>query len=826
MSNVVMNNIIKNTFLIGLAAILFSSSLFAQSVIFSASPLATNKGLFSNKVASHVTFVDGGYLIGRFNPTAATCKQAPSAVFTDALASFNFDSLKSNNRACLTFFMKADSGYELLTNSISTQIASSLPNVKYRVFFSVDGGYTVNMIDTDFVATNQQTCSSNNLPVQTSNFKFLIKGDQKLNLYLYFFNSPIQSEVNVFNVTINGCVLPKNATVDCKGDSSVWLSPPPKNKYSLLYTEDFTSGATPSKINTKNWVTRGYGGFGGLMKDTNVYLANNMLHLKYTKQDTNYIGGGVQCLNQFHYGYYETYMKTYVGAANFHQTFWLIGVNNNWNKDSLPINNMQVEVDALQMESYISNPPFTSYFRATNEFAYYNHAPVPLYKDALPYSGEDLGAGSGGVIDTGWIKVGLEWLPDSLKLYYNDTLRQLFLIPKSMQHHGQLGVQFSGLPTPKGYSTTFTANMSCPAGAEMLVDWFKFYAPNTIQPNMDLISEGSFDYDLRPQNLHRPLCWINAQSFDIKGVATKFDTVATSIDTAIFHQGLASLKHYYTKAYKTATRQILSNIANGNYNLSAWVNCSGGQNTCQMRVLSGGTPLTQNIVKTNGSWVQLVQPVTVQNNRAVVEFYSDANAGNSLNIDDVSFIRNSNDTVLPVVFVEVKATGNTNSTSIGWKVANEENIASYTIERSLDGIHFEEIFAINATHAETYSVEDNHLPAIANVWYYRIKAISQNGEIKYSDIARMVIDDFKIWGVKLYPNPAKSFLNIYFRNVSNKDFSIKIISIEGKEVFVKKHLIPKNNLLTISTNSLPKGLYTIEIGDESGEKMIRQFMKN
>ena len=817
-----MNNFIKSIFLIVFAAILFSSSLFAQSVLFSATPSTTNKGLFSNKVASHFTFLNGGYLVGRFNPKGGVCKQAPSGTFSDSLASFNFDSLKSNNRACLTFFMKADSGYELLTNSISTQIASTMPNVKYRVFFSVDGGYTINMIDTDFVATNQQTCSSTNLPVQTATFKYLIKSDQRLDFYLYFFNSPIQSEVNVFNVTINGCVLPNNATVDCKGDSSVWLSPPPKNKYSLLYTEDFTSGATSAKINAKNWATRGYGGFGGLMKDTNVYLANNMLHLKYTKQDTNYIGGGVQSLNQFHYGYYETYMKAYIGASNFHQTFWLIGTNNNWNKDSLPVNNMQVEVDALQMESYISNPPFASYFRATNEFAYYNHAPSPLYDDALPYLGEDLGAGNGAVIDSGWIKVGLEWLPDSMKLYYNDTLRQIFLIPKSCQHHGQLGIQFSGLPTPKGYSTTFTANMSCPAGAEMLVDWFKFYAPNTIQPNLDFISEGTFDYDLRPQNLHRPLCWINAQSFDIKGVATKFDTVATSIDTVIFHQGLASLKHYYTKAYKTATRQILTNIANGNYKLSAWVNCSGGQNICQMRVLSGGTFLTQNIVKTNGSWVQLVQPVTVQNNRAIVEFYSDANAGNTLNIDDVSFLRNSNDTALPVLFVDVKATNNINGASFEWKVANEENIASYTIERSLDGIHFEEIITTNATSTETYSVEDNHLPSHVNIWYYRIKAMSNDGSSIYSSLSKLSTKHSPLIST-LFPNPTKELLKIIVNE--NDKYNVKIFDATGRQIMTKAGLSPNGNTISLNMNNLTSGNYFLELINDKGIASYGKFIK-
>ena len=797
----------------------------AQSTVFSATPKSTNKTVLLNTVAANITLKKGLSFGGRF-VTGATCTQAPSRLFTDTLTSFNRDSLLSsfNKTAKVTFAIQANTGYKLLVDSLTCQVAANLQGAKYRIAFSVDGGTTINFIDSDFVVPTATNCSVNSIPVQSAVCNYLIQSNQSFVVYFYFFNAQSQTEINVFSVSIKGCVLPLNANKDCNGKDNVWLSPPPIDKYQLQYTEDFTSGTTPSKINTSNWVTRGYGGFGGLMKDTNVYLANNMLHVKYTQQDTNYIGGGIQSLNQFHYGYYETFMKAYVGASNFHQTFWLIGTNNNWKKDSLPVNNTQVEIDALQMDSYISNPPFASYFKATNQFAMYNHAPVPLYADALPYEGES-GSGNAAVYDTGWIKVGLEWLPDSVKLYYNDTLRQLFLTPKPWQHHAQLGVQFSGLPTPTGYSTSMTANMSCPAGAEMLVDWFRFYAPITAQPNMNFISEGGFDYDLRPKNLHRPLCWINAQSFDIRGAAAKFDTVATSIDATIFHTGLASLKHYNTKPYKTATRQILNNIANGKYTLSAWVNCSGGQNICQMRLFTGGVLFTQNIVSTKGTWVQISQNVTVQNNRAVIEFYSDALAKNALNIDDVSLIRQP-DAVLPISFLDVNAKNTGSNVIISWKVSSEVGNMNYCVEKSEDGINFHQISVVKANNKTLYSTTDHSSLQNNFILYYRIKAVSTDGVTKYSIVASIVQKGSNTNVLRLYPNPDRGILNVSSPQIdSNNQYSIKITSFSGQLMWQQKGIVPAANGFVINTSSLVAGIYYLEVMGSKGERYIERIVK-
>ena len=241
-----------------------------------------------------------------------------------------------------------------------------------------------------------------------------------------------------------------------------------------------------------------------------------------------------------------------------------------------------------------------------------------------------------------------------------------------------------------------------------------------------------------------------------------------------------------------------------------------------MRVLTGGKLFTQNIVNTNGKWVKLVQPITVQNNSAVVEFYSDANAGNTLFIDDVSFIRNSSDTTLPVVFVEVKATSNTNGSNIEWKVANKENIASYTIERSLDGIHFEEIITTNAINAETYSVEDKQLLMISTPMYYRIKTMSNDGSSIYSSLAKLSTSHSPII-TTLFPNPTKGLLKVIV-NDSGK-YNVKIFDATGRQIMTKAGLSPNGNTISLNVNNLTSGNYFLKLMNDKGIVYTGKFMK-
>ena len=815
-----MNKILKWFILTTFAVIFNYYDIAAQSVLYSAT--ANTPTTFTSTNATNTTITNALFFSGTFS-SGGTCAAATRQVFTDTISYFNYDSLINlKSSAYLIFGVKANAGYKLQIDSITAQVASPVANLKFRIFYAVNSGKMV-FVDSDFVVPQQTTCNASTVSTQRAGFNFIVPSSTPVKFYFIFYDAATSSEVDVYNVSLIGCVLPNDVNTDCNGAPGVWNLPPPINKYNLLYTENFSTAdstvATP--FSNGNWSTRTYGNFGGLMADTNLYSQNGLLHIRYTYDGTNYVGSGIHSRKQFQYGYFETYMKPYVGASNFHQTFWVIGASNNsyYYLDSFPLNNVQIEIDGLQLESYLSLP----YFKADNQFGFYHHHPSPLYTDAKNYGlFQPIGTAVG--CDTGWVKVGFEWLPDSIKLYMKDTLRQIYLIPKSYYHHSAVAVEFSGLPTPKNYTTGIITHLSCPPGAEMLVDWFKYYAPINPPSNMDFISEGTFDYDTTSSDKHEPLCWINAYNHDINGfwLSTPYDTSATTVEKTVVHSGFAAVEQYNTTPYKTALRQNIFNVNNDKYTLTAWVRSSGGQKKCQMRVLTGGKLFTQNIVNTNGKWVKLVQPITVQNNSAVVEFYSDANAGNTLFIDDVSFIRNSSDTTLPVVFVEVKATSNTNGSNIEWKVANKENIASYTIERSLDGIHFEEIITTNAINAETYSVEDKQLLMISTPMYYRIKTMSNDGSSIYSSLAKLSTSHSPII-TTLFPNPTKGLLKVIV-NDSGK-YNVKIFDATGRQIMTKTGLSPNGNTISLNVNNLTSGNYFLKLMNDKGIVYTGKFMK-
>ena len=640
-----MNKILKWVLLTTFAVLFNYSNLIAQSVIFSAT--TNTPTTFTSTNATNTTLTNALSFAGTFS-SGGTCVAATRQLFTDTISYFNYDSLINlTSSAYLIFGVKANAGYKLQIDSITAQVSSPVANLKFRMFYAVNYGSMV-FVDSDFVVPQQTTCNASTVSTQRAAFNFIVPSSTIVKFYFIFYDATTSSEVDVYNVSLKGCVLANAANTDCNGAASVWNLPPPINKYNLLYTENFSTAdstvATP--FSNYNWSTRTYGNFGGLMADTNLYSQNGLLHVRYTYNGTNYVGSGIQSKKQFQYGYFETYMKPYIGASNFHQTFWIIGSSNSQsNHDSFPYNNSQVEIDGLQLESYLSLP----YYIAANEFGFYNHHPNPLYANAQNYGlFQPIGTAVG--CDTGWVKVGIEWLPDSIKLYMKDTLRQVYLIPQPYFHHAAAGVQFSGLPTPTGYSTGISANMSCPSGAEMLVDWFKYYAPINAPSNMDFIGEGTFDYDTTSADKNTPLCWINATNHDIYGNlrTSNYNTNATFVEESNVHSGYAAIQQYSPTAYKTVLRQNIDNITNDKYTVTAYVKSSGGQNVCQMRVLTGGYLYLQNITNTNGNWVQISLPVVVQNNKVVLEFYSDDNGGDSLFIDDVSMKKSNLGTITPL----------------------------------------------------------------------------------------------------------------------------------------------------------------------------------
>ncbi|MGW1724228.1 glycoside hydrolase family 53 protein [Streptomyces sp. NPDC002306] len=131
------------------------------------------------------------------------------------------------------------------------------------------------------------------------------------------------------------------------------------------------------------------------------------------------------------------------------------------------------------------------------------------------------------------------------------------------------------------------------------------------------------------------------------------DTGASYVESG-GHGGGHRLSQYASTAYKVETYQYLSGLADGNYTLTAWVRSGGGQNSAYLALRNcGSAEQRTDLPVSSGSWIRIVTSVKVTNNQCTISVNSDANAGNWINVDDLTFT--SGTTGLPIKGADISS---------------------------------------------------------------------------------------------------------------------------------------------------------------------------
>ncbi len=154
---------------------------------------------------------------------------------------------------------------------------------------------------------------------------------------------------------------------------------------------------------------------------------------------------------------------------------------------------------------------------------------------------------------------------------------------------------------------------------------------------------------------------------------------------------------------------------------------------------------------------------------------------------------------------------------IGWATASETNNDYFEIERSIDGINFEEIDQVsskgNGITQNDYQIYDSN-PKIG-INYYRLKQVDYNEKFEYSEIKSIEVKE-AFPTVSVYPNPVRSRSNIFIEN-SNINMLVQIFDVNGR--LVKEELLEKN--ASISTTGLLGGSYFYQIKNTQSKESIQ-----
>jgi hypothetical protein len=167
--------------------------------------------------------------------------------------------------------------------------------------------------------------------------------------------------------------------------------------------------------------------------------------------------------------------------------------------------------------------------------------------------------------------------------------------------------------------------------------------------------------------------------------------------------------------------------------------------------------------------------------------------------------------ILPVNFISVMATKQSNAIAVTWIVGYETAVRNYEIERSADAVRFVKIGTAIGNGQLRYTFAD--AAPLAGVNFYRIKAIDLNGSFKYSTVIAISTNDKG--KVQVYPNPVKDVVAI--TGLSGKG-DIGIFGTDGKLI---DRILVQSNTLTYDASRLKQGTYVLRYQD--GDKAMQNI---
>ena len=146
---------------------------------------------------------------------------------------------------------------------------------------------------------------------------------------------------------------------------------------------------------------------------------------------------------------------------------------------------------------------------------------------------------------------------------------------------------------------------------------------------------------------------------------------------------------------------------------------------------------------------------------------------------------------------------------LSWSILPDNKVASYTIQRSINGTDFENIdvlsvlnndFATNGYYADSVHI------LVQNI-YYRLLIENTDGSYSYSNITKVQSTDRESI-FSIFPNPVHDLLTIQLYSIISETGYLQVSDFDGKLVFqqrIKVHI--GLNKFILNTSNFKKGNY-------------------
>lgn len=189
---------------------------------------------------------------------------------------------------------------------------------------------------------------------------------------------------------------------------------------------------------------------------------------------------------------------------------------------------------------------------------------------------------------------------------------------------------------------------------------------------------------------------------------------------------------------------------------------------------------------------------------------------------DMFMIYLSATAVLPLNLLQLQANNNNTGVLLQWQTAQEQNTASFTIERSADGRQFSSVgsvVAANTTLINNYTFND--VQPLAGTSYYRLKMLDADGHFTHSRVVAVKRNESSV-ALQLFPNPTTNVLHIQANGQGVA--GLQITNTNGHVLQQQQVMLNGTTSFTINMQHLPAGCYYLILQHEQ-ERTVQVFLK-
>ena len=176
--------------------------------------------------------------------------------------------------------------------------------------------------------------------------------------------------------------------------------------------------------------------------------------------------------------------------------------------------------------------------------------------------------------------------------------------------------------------------------------------------------------------------------------------------------------------------------------------------------------------------------------------------------------------LLPVHLLSFTGSEKNKTSLLQWKVEGEDHISHYIIQRSKDGINFENIGSVAARGgAGILPYQFTDATPFAGRNYYRLSIQELSGTNKLSAVVDVSITSKT--GFSVLSNPFRDQVMVTAKNATGPVINAAITDISGRTVLQKIFAVTNPGTIIIDAHKLSAGLYYLSLNDGSGVQIFK-----